>query len=82
MCINCDNYVKFNTTNTTNLLGVNITESYDNGELNGELIYELTNNIRIPFVLAKSAPQFETMGKNISGIFVSFTYSLEYHINE
>ncbi len=52
-----------------------IDELYPNGKLRGELIYELLDSERVPFVLAQEAPTIsatENVAPNLSGVFVYF----------
>lgn len=47
-----------------------VSEKYEQGELEGELMYEVVDNARIPFVLASKAPDLHFPDYQLSGVFV------------
>jgi hypothetical protein len=59
-------------------MATRIEEKYENEQLEGELIQEVSENARIPFVLAKNAPELDFADNELSGVFVFFNNILEY----
>jgi len=53
-------------------MSIRIEEKYEVERLEGEVIQEISENARVPFVLAKSAPDLDFADNELSGVFVYF----------